>query len=210
MPIPLQGTPGFLDTRNPTLLPNFYKPVVIGNTTGLRSPRGYVQSNPRVSATASATVGGTVTAGDVITLTFSVGTLPGGSLAVKYTVVSTDTTETIAESLATAVNVNPTAQNYGLTAGITGAANPEELNFLWTGPIGNFVTISASVSGSATETITLSPSNGLMSGGSGPIIASNNFSYQAGNSTHAYFFGNPYNPPYTVLADMVRQGMPIV
>ena len=210
MPIPLQGTPGVLDTRNPTLLPNFYKPVVIGNTTGLRSPRGYVQASPRVSATVNATVGGTITAGDVITLTFTVGTLPGGSLAVKYTVVSTDTTETIAESLASAVNANATAQSFGLTAGITGASNPEEINFFWDGPVGNFVTVSASVSGSATETITFSPTSGKMSGGSGPIIASNNFSFQNNNSTHAYFFGNPYNPPYTVLSLMVSQGMPIV
>ena len=210
MPIPLQGTPGVLDTRNPTLLPNFYKPVVIGNTTGLRSPRGYVQASPRVSATVNATVGGTITAGDVITLTFTVGTLPGGSLAVKYTVVSTDTTETIAESLASAVNANATAQNYGLSAGITGAADPEELNFFWAGPVGNFVTVSASVSGSATETITFSPASGQMSGGSGPIIAANDFDFQNVKSTHAYFFGNPYNPPYTVLAQMVSQGMPIV
>ncbi|MBS1955293.1 MAG: LysM peptidoglycan-binding domain-containing protein [Cyanobacteria bacterium SZAS-4] len=68
-----------------------------------------------------ATIGGTKTTGDVITLTVFDAGLPSGKQAIPYTVLAGDTLTTIATGVAAAVNANTNLQNSGITATSTGA-----------------------------------------------------------------------------------------
>src|ERR1700742_2694274 len=59
---------------------------------------------------------------------------------------------------------------------------------------------------SATETITFSNS-GKLSGGAGPIIASNNFEWAfSGGQVQAFFYGRPYLLGVNDIAAMVAAG----
>ncbi len=208
---PPAGTPGIFDPRNPTLLPNFNRPVASGSgTLGYQSPASFLASNPRTDATATATIGGTVTAADTITLTVTLATLPGGVQSVTYAAITGDTTETIAEALATLVNENAAFQNANIYAVLGGEAAPSAITVHANGPVGNFAVLSYTLSGSATETVTISPSNGALSGGSGPIFAANNFEWGQNGTLSAFFSGQPYLLGLDVITAMVAQGMPIV
>src|SRR5260370_110646 len=115
-PLPPQGFPtGIFDPRNPTLIPNFYKPTTgAGIGGGLPSPADVPAAHPRVSASATATLGGTVTTGDIITLVARNGTFPSGLLSHSYTTVGGDTLSTIADALSNAFNDDPAAARGGL------------------------------------------------------------------------------------------------
>lgn len=209
--IPPAGTPGIFDPRNPTLLPNFNRPVASGNgTLGYQSPASFLAANPRADATASATIGGTVTTGDTITLKVTLATLSGGSNSVAYTAVAGDTVETIAEALANLVTGNGVFQDANIFAETGGEAAPAEVVVHANGPVGNFAVLSYTLSSGATETVTLSPSGGALSGGSGPIFAANNFDWGQNGSVNSFFAGQPYELGYDVITAMVAQGMPIV
>lgn len=97
----------------------------------------------------TATIGGTVTAGDVLTLTAHDASLSGGQQAVNYTVVGGDSLIDIAEGLANAINANSSLAAIGVVAYVQ-----DEVVSLSTAP-GNSTTYSSSTSGGATETITL-------------------------------------------------------
>ncbi len=98
----------------------------------------------------NARIGGTITAGDVLTLTVKDAGLAGGQESVAHTVLATDTTKTIATAFAAAINANANLQAIGVTAK----------------PHSNFVSIQSlslkattyekSLSPGATETIGLS------------------------------------------------------
>lgn len=156
MPFIPQGTPGVLDPRNPTLLPQFDVPTVGKNgTVGLSSPAQFLSDNPRVDATANATIGGTRTNADTVVLTITGGTLPAGAIALTYTVVTADTTTTIAEGLADLINSSAACQAAGIYAEMAGTSFAAVLVVHAPGPVGNFMTLSSSVTGSATETVVL-------------------------------------------------------
>ena len=210
MPIPLQGTPGVFDPRNPTLVPNFDQPVASGGVVGLMSPAAFLAANPRTDATETATIGGTITAADTVALTFTCGTLPGGSLTVRYTVDASDDVAAVAEGLLDLINSSAVAQNVGLYAEMGGTSHTAEIVFHWNGPVGNFCVVTDVVGGSATETVTFGNA-GVLTGGAGPIIPSNNFQWSpGGGSTAAFFYGQPKNIGYDQITAMVAQGMSIV
>ena len=118
---------------------------------------------------ASITVGGSATTGDVITLTFTASgsspyTLPGSPVNVTYTVLNTDTLATITTGLITAINGNanlsaatpvgvkvPTVDPLSTTA--------FGLDFAGNSISGLTLVVTSSVSGSATETITIGGGN---------------------------------------------------
>lgn len=224
--VPVQGR-GFaiFDPRNPTLLPNFDRSIVsnLGGTSGGTldhvSPAEFLVSNPRVDATVTATVGGTITNLDVITLTFSSGLFgpegmtggadPSNSFTVTFGVVTADTTTTIAEGLASAINASAVAAGYGVYATLTGTGAATQVVIRQSGPAGNLTTVSAAVSGGNTETITFGNA-GVMAGGSGPIIASNNFEFTYNGVIMAFFYGQPYTLGFDLVTVMAAQGMPIV
>ena len=72
-------------------------------------------------------------------------------------------------------------------------------------------TTTSTVATNATETVTFSPTNGVLSGGTGPVFATNNFEFAPANGgISAFFYGQPYDLGYDVIKQMVTQGMPIV
>ena len=77
-------------------------------------------NNPDPVNSYSVTVGGTVTAGNVLTLTFSGGVL-FGSTSVTYTVQSSDTASTIAAQLAAAVAASSAVAAAGISAQSSGS-----------------------------------------------------------------------------------------
>lgn len=209
--IPPQGTPGKLDGRNPTLLPQFDRVASSGNGTfDQQSPAAFLLANPRVDALGTITAGGSITNGDTVTLTVTLATLPGGSAAVTYPVVTSDTTTTVAEGIANAINNSSALDVVGIFAEMSGTGAPSAVVVHGSGPIGNMVTLSASVSGGNTETLTFS-NGGTLTGGSGPIVASENFNWNfSGGGVQSFLYGQPYLLGYDVLTQMVNQGMPIV
>lgn len=147
--IPLQGTPGFLDTRNPTLLPNFDTPYALGSSLSLVSSAGILSTNPRTAATATATVGGTVTTGDEITIELANSILPGGMISQTYTTQAGDTVATIASEIASLFNANTAFMNAGIEAGVAGAV----ITFNHSGPIGNLSVLSSPLAEPAQITV---------------------------------------------------------
>lgn len=154
MGIPSQGTPGRGYSRNPTLLPNFDKPVASGTgTLGLQSPAAFLQANPRVNATATATVTDTsFTTGDILTLELTNGVFqdivdladnspPSSILSKTYTVVAGDSLATIAQAFAKLFNDDATAQFFGIEVDAAGASGAV-LTFNHPGPVGNFTVLS--------------------------------------------------------------------
>jgi RHS repeat-associated protein len=67
------------------------------------------------------TVGGTATTGDVLTITTNYASLSGGTHAVSYTVLSTDTPLSIANGLTAALAADTTLQSVGVTAAANSA-----------------------------------------------------------------------------------------
>jgi len=68
------------------------------------------------TGTCKATVGGTITAGNVATITVFDAGLAGGSKAVNYTVLGTDTTTTVATGLKNAINADSALTAIGVSA----------------------------------------------------------------------------------------------
>lgn len=101
------------------------------------------------SRTAIATIGGTVTTSDVLTLTVNDAALAGGTKSKNYTVVGGDTLTTIATGLANAINGDTDLAGIGVTAqGIGPAVYMSSTSV-------NQTSYSSSLSGGATETISI-------------------------------------------------------
>ena len=107
------------------------------------------------NAFVTATVGGTKTTGNVLTLTVFDTALTGGQQAIPYTVLAGDTLTTIATGIAAAVNANTNLQNIGVTA----TAKNTVVSLQSTSP--NLTTYVQSVSAGSTETISLSTGVGV-------------------------------------------------
>lgn len=149
---PPAGNPGVFDGRQPTLLPNFDKPNIStanGNNSdpngsgsavlSLSSPAGFLAANPRADATATATIGGSATSGDILTIEAANPVFPAGLISHTYTVGGSDTLDTIADELAQLFNDDPVAAGFGLRADVEAAV----ITFHQGGPVGNFTALSA-------------------------------------------------------------------
>ncbi len=123
------------------------------------------------------TVGGTVTATDVLTLKATSISLSGGSSSVSYTVQGGDTTTTIAAALAAAVNASTTLPAAGFVATSAAAV----ITVTW--PQALTVSWSTLVSLGATETLT--------AGGTAPANATS----VAANITGTITMGDTLNIP---------------
>jgi YD repeat-containing protein len=127
------------------------------------------------TGTDTATIGGTITAGNTVTLTVHDAGLTGGTEAESHAVLSTDTLTTIATALAAAVNADPKLQAIGVSATSSGAVVTLKSNSV------NITSYSESTSGGATETITLGTNTfGYLTKIDGPMSGSNDittFSY---------------------------------
>ncbi|HEY9772240.1 MAG TPA: hypothetical protein V6C81_00365, partial [Planktothrix sp.] len=109
-----------------------------------------------INGTQTAVVAGTVTSGNVLTIAVFDAGLTGGTQSVSYTVVSGDTTTSIATGLKTAITGNSSLSGIGVTA----TSSWNVLNIKSTSQ--NLTTYSSSLSASATETLTLAPSTGVL------------------------------------------------
>ncbi len=109
------------------------------------------------------TVGGTITAADVASITLSNPNFRNGTETVSYTVQAGDTTSTIATALAAAINADATLAAVLITATASAAVVTVSYPTIPSGtfdniqnlPLGNFTTLSTNVTGSATETLTV-------------------------------------------------------
>ncbi len=160
------------------------------------------------NASVTATIGGTITSGDIVSLTFANSTISGLPATASYTVQGSDTTSAIAVGMAASINASNVLANVGLTATSSGAV----ITITQPGSAANSTTTVQNVSGAATETVTLS-GGGSLSGGSGNTsvtdydswghiacaalstaalpVAWGNFGY--GGQPHQYIYNNAVN-----------------
>ncbi len=121
--------------------------------TGIQTQMTYDTSTEKmlslvVNTNWTCTVGGTVTVGNVLTVTVHDAGLSGGLKSDSYTVVAGDTLAKIATGLANAINGDSSLAALGIVAYVNGAVLS-----LATSP-GNTTTFTGSTSGGATETLT--------------------------------------------------------
>jgi hypothetical protein len=96
------------------------------------------------------TVGGTVTAGDVLTVTFASADIVGTPVSVSWTVGASQTTGMIANNIAAAIWSNAALSNAKISASVSGSV----VTIYWFTHIAALTT-TVSTSGGATETLTL-------------------------------------------------------
>jgi len=101
-------------------------------------------------------VSGTVTAGNVLTVTVTDQSLSSGSKAINYTIAGGDTLSTIATKMAAAIAADADMINIGVTA----SANAAVLSIKSASP--NVTSYSASTSGGATASITLNATDNFV------------------------------------------------
>jgi hypothetical protein len=184
-----------------TLLPQFNIPTLLNGTTTATSPADLLVLEPRNNASATATIGGTVTAGTTVSLVLTQNQLPGGAVTYTYDVLSGDTLASIAAGLASLIAADPVAQSFGIYA----TTDEAVVTVNWPGPAGNFAVLTGSAS--ADETVMISPDNGALSGGTGPIIPTQNFEVQWAGSTLVFWQGMPQQVSYQILGTMIAQGL---
>ena len=209
--IPLRGTLGAMDAQNPTLLPLMDMAVNSGQgTLDVMSPTRYLAQFPRASAAVTCTVSGTITNLDTVKLKFTSNFFAGGSYTTAaYTIVTADTLATIAGQLDDLVDTDPVLAGLGVSGLMTGNTNPNQMSVTWNGPVGNFVTVSAIVTGAQTEVFTFGNS-GVLAGGSGPIIPTANFAFSYNGTVVNFQYGKLVNVDSGLLAALVSQGRPII
>lgn len=122
--------------------------------TGIQTQNNYDTTTEELLSTVvntnwRATIGGTVTVGDALTLTAHDTLLSGGQESVNYTVKTGDTTATIAAGLAAAVNADANLAAIGIVAYVNGTVASLST------ATGNNTTFTKSTNTGATETVTL-------------------------------------------------------
>jgi RHS repeat-associated protein len=117
--------------------------------TGLTPSASTTTVIDKANRSAVVTIGGTVTAGNVLTLTVNDAALSGGTRSNSYTVIGGDTLTTIATALKNAINADINLAAIGVTAISTGPV------ILISSKSANMTSYTSSTSGGATETIAI-------------------------------------------------------
>jgi hypothetical protein len=99
------------------------------------------------------TIGGTVTAGDVLTVTFTSSSIVGSPVSVSYAVQSGNSLYNIKNNIISAIQNNTALANAGVTASIPLGLSSGPAIITWN--TNTSVVVSVSTSGGATETLTL-------------------------------------------------------
>jgi RHS repeat-associated protein len=136
-----------------TLQSNSINQTTLRETTSATATE-QIALNVPANGVQTASIGGTKTTNDTLTVTTFDAGLPGGSQAIVYTVLAGDNLSSIATGLATAINANANLT----TVGVTATASSTVLN-IKSASINN-TTYMKSLSGGATETIILAPATG--------------------------------------------------
>jgi hypothetical protein len=117
-----------------------------------------------VSATATVTIAGaTFTAGDTVSLTFLNFSIQGFPVTVFYTVVGGNTATDVATGLTALINANTTLAGAFLTA----LSSAGVITVSQQGNIANSTQITSAITGTGSETVAFSPTNGILAGGTG-------------------------------------------
>ncbi len=120
------------------------------------------------TGTSTATIGGTVTTGNTVTITVFDAGLAGGQKAKTYTVLAGDTLTTIATGLKNAINGDSSLTAIGVTATSSAAVTTLKSTSV------NVTSYTSSTSGGATETITLGANTfGYLTKVDGPLPGAN-------------------------------------
>ena len=217
--IPLRGTLYLkaLDTQNPQLYPSMDFPSSSGaGTLDVMAPSRYLTTYPRVDATVTCTIGGSITNLDTIALTFTNAIIPaigaqtaGAYKTAAYTIVTADTTTTVADALESLINLDANLSALGIFAVKAGTSNATRLIIHQSGPVGNSTTVTSTITGGATETTTFGNS-GVMAGGSGPIIPIASFPFSYNGQTFHFDYGKPQNVDSGLLAALITSVRPIL
>ena len=217
--VPLRGTLYLkaLDAQNPQLIPSMDFPSSSGQgTIDVLTPATYLTTYARVDATVTCTVGGTITNLDTVKLTFTNTIIPaigsqsaGAYQTAAYTIVTADTTTTVADALESLVNLDPNLQALGIYATKAGTSNATRVILRQSGPVGNSTTVTAQVTGAATETFTFGNS-GVMASGSGPIVPIADFKFQYNGTTLNFWYAKPQTVGSDLLKALVAAGVPIL
>lgn len=129
-------------------------------TDGTDSAASVTISGAATATPATASLTGTVTAGDVLSLTATSSGITGSPITVSYTAKSTDTLTTLATALAAAVNNNAVLNAASVYASASGAVTtvyaPTTLS--------PALVLTRSVTGAASETITIAAGSTTTSG----------------------------------------------
>lgn len=151
-----QSGPGALDTNNPTVIPNSFDGVMTADGGCSHfSPAERVAFAGRAAGTLQITVGNSATAADVVALSIKGPSLPGGAVAVSYTVQSGDSLTNVAQGLAQAINDNAVLQQFEVAADSYKAVATLRQN----GPMSAFTSVVNTSSGGNTETLTFNNQN---------------------------------------------------
>jgi YD repeat-containing protein len=136
------------------------------------------------TGTSSATISGTITVGDILTLTVHDAALSGGQQAISYTVATGNTLTNLATGLKNAINANTSLQAIGVTATSSAAVVTMKSTSV------NVTTYTESTSVGATETIALGANTfGFLTKIDGPM---------PGTQDVTTFTYDGYNRLYTV------------
>lgn len=127
-----------------------------------------------VNGVQTASIGGTKTTGDILTVTVFDPGLTGGSKAIAYTVLSGDNLASIATNLAAGISADSDLQGISVSATSSGSV------VFITSNSNSLTTYSRTTSGGATETITLAPST-----------AASNYGYNNLNELTSIAAGGP-------------------
>ena len=199
--------------ESPRLTPNTgqaFNAVSDGVTTALRngfgqnalaSQAGFLKAYPRVSATATATISGSVANNDVLNLVITSPLF--ATQTVSITAATGDTVSNLAEKFVKAIESNAVLSAFGIFG--TSVLGVVTLNH--PGPVGNFTGSTESVS-PGSETITLSAAT--LSGGTGAIIPYQGFTVSHRGLNVHFNTGEPRQVDILFLKDLVNSGSPIV
>jgi hypothetical protein len=207
VPRPLQSYPAPTMSPGPTLWPQFGQAAVQtgGGLGKLLSPFDFFKQFPRVNGTNTVTIGGTSLATDQINLIFTSPLFNGGVYTLVCLSQAGDTVNgKTAERMAATINADPTLNAFGVTANVVGQTAVVNIN--WPGFVGlNIVLTTAIIVGTPTAT------RGTASwvGGSGPVVAYNNFTWTYLNQTFYFVAGYGYNLASAMVAQLCNGGAAI-
>lgn len=134
-------------------------------------------------------------------------TLAGGPTetpTLSATALDTTVAAAFASKLAALISADPDLQDLEVFATSSGPV----ISINWPGPVGTRATVTVAVTGGVT--LTRSPSNGKVIGGSGPIIPTDDYQCVAPGTIKVLYPGIPEIVDASLLATMVAEGAPII
>ncbi|GEM_PF-4908911 len=192
-----------LQTKRPSQLARFMPKSLLNGQIISEPVSSFLTRNPIGLASCTCTVSGTLSNNDQLRLNVILPGLPGGMITKTVTLVTDDTVSNGAQRLVKALNDDATLRAYGCYAtAILGV-----ITFYWPGLLGNSVSLTQSVPvGSGVLTL---GNGGLLAGGSGPVVPSEDFDFNLKGQHIRCRAGEPITLGANVVVAMAAAGSPI-